>query len=82
MLFFIPLHTTFSTKKKKAQNMIVHGTRYCRLNFVVIEQEMGEKFGGVAEGGLQSGRTTVSWPTTHQNLTVIEPVVWGFPILL
>jgi hypothetical protein len=30
--------------------MAVHGTRYCRLNFVLIEQEMGEKFGGVAEG--------------------------------
>jgi hypothetical protein len=53
MLFFIPLHTMFSTKRK-ARNMVVHGTRYCRLNFVVIEQEIGEKFGGVTEGARDS----------------------------
>jgi hypothetical protein len=35
-----------------AWNMVTHGTRYCKLNFVVIEQEMGEKFGVTRKGGL------------------------------
>jgi hypothetical protein len=32
MLFFISLHTTISWN-------MVNGTRYCRLNFVVVERE-------------------------------------------
>jgi hypothetical protein len=37
--------------KKDGQNTVNHGTGYCRLNFVVIEQEMGEKIGSDQKGG-------------------------------
>jgi hypothetical protein len=52
---FLIGHTMVTThydfyQKIKGQNTVNHGTRYCRLNFVAIEQEMGEKIGSDQKG--------------------------------
>jgi hypothetical protein len=36
--------------------MVTHGTRYCWLDFMVIEQEMSENFGGLQRGGYRGAK--------------------------
>jgi hypothetical protein len=55
---FLLSHTLRFLPKKKGRNTVTHGRRYCRLHFVVIEQEMDEKIGVTRRGGgwLERGR--------------------------
>jgi hypothetical protein len=44
-IFHSTTHYVFYQNKKSTEYGHTWFTRYCSLNFVVIEQEMGEKFG-------------------------------------
>jgi hypothetical protein len=49
------LTTRHDLNQTNAWNMVTYGTRYCRLNFVVVERELSEK-NGVSRRGVSKRR--------------------------